>query len=203
MLYIDSFGTSLVIDRKTSCILLVDDRNEVAKTVSSIMLDTFVLQFNENLLKPYREVAETYPDATIVYHRGLNFTVADESVSRSLKPSKNRALILRAAVLLLFEQAVIAGAACDNISSLSSHDFNLYNQYPDQYVKEFAAATKMNIDEAECHLSFLHDSLLSLHFRKMQLLWKYLRTLDEVYTMSDFQAWKDSVLKETVVLGCV
>jgi hypothetical protein len=167
------------------------------------MLDTFVLQFNENLMKPYYDVVASNPDATIVYHRGLKFTVADQNITQALKPIKNRALLLRAAVLLLFEQAVIVGASCDNIAALSSYDFNMYNQYPDKYIKEFAAATQISQEEAKRHLTFLHDSLLSLHFRKMQLIWKYLKTLSDVYTMTDFQRWKDSVLRETVTLGRV
>ena len=203
MIYIDTFGKSFVIDRKSNAILLSETHNEIAKHVSGIMLDTYVLQLHENVTEDTINILSDSSSEFARFNTEFKIIKFDPLFPEEVKTKKNRARMLRIAISLLLEQAVIAGSACDNISSLSSFDFFMYSIYKEKYIEQYAESMNIDAEQAQLHLDFLHNSMLSFHFRKSTLIWKNLEKLKNVFSKEEYIVWKTNLLDDTVKLGRV
>ncbi len=201
-LSINYFGKSFIIDRLSNLVIITSNSNEIAKSVSSSLLDTFVIQIGDYAIHKVKQEWLSN-EAWIKCDNDGNFTEYTDTVPPKVLEKRQIALIRRKACYLLREQAAIAGAVFDNLSDLSKEDILFYLENKESYVKMFSKATGASIEESSKHLNFLSESLMSAQLREKYLLWKYMPSLRKICSENDYDNWKTDLLRETVTLGKV
>lgn len=202
MLSVNYFGKSFIIDRLSYLVITTSNSNEIAKSVSSTLLDTFVIQIGDHAIhkvKPEWISGAVWAKCDI----NANFSDYTDVVPDEIIKKKEIALIRRKACYLLREQAASAGAVFDNLSDLSTSDILFYQGNKELYIKMFSKATGTNLETSERHLDFVCESLISAQLREKFLLWKHMPGLRKIFSEDDYNAWKVDLLRDTVTLGKV
>jgi hypothetical protein len=202
MLPINYYGKSFVIDRSTNIILFIHVSNEIAKFVSSCIMDTAVEQYDTYFTKNIRqEVLDNSAWAKVSY-RPMAFTDVIDPPEKAIQ-GRARARMMAHGFYILQGQVTIVSNSYDNLGDLNLEDLPLYMLYKDRFAAEYAATKTIPLESAKKHLEFLADSLTSVYFRKQTLVWEYAASLKTVQTNEQFDSWRESLLKETVGLGQV
>jgi hypothetical protein len=145
-----------------------------------------------------------FTDQHWIYHYGTGqFSEYSGIITPELIKKREIAYRRARGYYLLLEQATIVGCSYDNLNDLSIDDLPMYYQYKEQYIAEYSQCMNVPIEIASKHLNFLAESLLSAHFRRQTLIWKYSHSLRLVNTEEEFIKWKGDVIRETVGLGQV
>jgi hypothetical protein len=193
---------SFVVDKATNVILYSSRSNETIKFVVSSILDTAAVQHGDFLTRLVDK--DWFTDQFWITHDGGGkFSEYKYEITSELIKKREIAYRRAKGYYLLLEQATIVGCSYDNLSDLSTDDLPMYYLHKEQYIKEYARCMNMSVESAGKHLNFLAESLLSVHFRKQTLIWKYGNLLKLVETELDFLAWRKDVLNETVGIGQV
>jgi hypothetical protein len=202
MLHINYFGMTCVVDRATNIVLSSHHSNEIAKFVTCSILDTAAHQIPNHRLSAINK--EWFTEKCWIKHVDRNgFVEYVDPLTPDLISKRKKALLRSKGYYVLLEQATIVGCSYDDLSDLSTHDLPMYNANKEQYINEFSICMNVSKDIARKHLDFLAESLMTAHFRKQTLIWKYGATLKTVETDEDYAMWLETVLRETVGLGQV
>lgn len=204
---IDNFGRTILIDRSTRAAILTTKYSEICKFVAGCILDTHTIQISDTKLNKIDPTlsADLYNDEKwIIQLPGPIFQpLTDDSVLEILKEKRERAKLLQRGYYILLEQTSAIETLFDSMSDLSSFDLPMFIMNKEKYIEAFSLARTISFEEAEKHLNFLSESLLSVHLRKKSLFWKYSNTLRSVKNNNDFDIWLHSLLTETLYLGRV
>jgi len=193
---------SFVADRATDVILYSSRSNETVKFIVSSILDTSAVQYGDYMTRSVNQ--NWFTDQYWIYHYGTGqFSEYTGTITPELIKKREIAQRLAKGFYLLLEQATIVGSSYDNLSDLTTDDLPMFYQHKEQYITEYARCMNMTIEVASKHLNFLAESLLSVHFRKQTLIWKYSNSLRLVETEQEFLTWKTTVINETVRIGQV
>ena len=191
-----------MIDRATNVILSSHKSNEVAKYISSTLLDTYTRQLSDNFFTGIENtlfVGEMW--ATI--DKKWKIVKLDNCVSELNIEKRMLAYLRTSGYAFLLEQASILGTSYDSMGALDSSNLPIYLADKERYETEYSIAMNISLPIATKHLNFLADSLQSIYFRQQSLLWKYSHTLRSVNNSQQLAVWKEEVFKETIGLGQV
>jgi hypothetical protein len=167
------------------------------------MLDTFTLQFHDVLLNRF-DPSLFDESKWAMQLQGPTFKeLSSDADLELLSRKRSRAKLLQRGYFILLDQTTGIETSFDCMSDLSSFDLPMYTLNKDEYIKQFAQYREMSIEESTKHLEFLADSLMSVHFRKQTLVWKYSKTLRDVHTEEQLLKWRETLLTETIYLGQV
>lgn len=197
MLDINFFGYSYVIDKESGIVLYIHASNEIAKFVTSSILDSYTLQLSRHRTKDM-DPSWFMNDKWIQVDHRINFSLYTGVINPTMVYKKDIAILRARGYYMLLEQATIMECSYDNLSDLSSTNLPMYLLNKEKYISEYSLHKNVSIDISRKHLEFLSDSLISEHFRKQTLLWKYGSALKSVNTPDEYKKWETSVLLETL-----
>lgn len=193
---------TFVVDKATNFILTSHRSNEIAKFVVSSILDTAAIQQGDYITSSINP--KWFTDKYWIKHESKGrFVEYTDTVPSEIILKREIAIRRSKGYYLLLEQASILGCSYDNLSDLSVDDLPMYLLNKEQYIREYSTCMNVSYDIASKHLNFLAESLMSVHFRKQTLIWKYGASLKTVETDQEFTIWRDSVIRETIGLGQV
>ena len=87
--------------------------------------------------------------------------------------------------------------------TLDYEDLALYNANKEIYIKTFANARQLTIEQAQKQFDFDHETLITVSLRRKQILWTLGESLKLCVTPTELALWKDNVFDTVVKIGAV
>lgn len=196
-------GTYFLVDAGQRIILLADAQHQTTLFVQRSILDTKVLS-----LPVARWRSEIQPAITsspgFYSLANRKFTpVIESDVAEITKQKIKRARLLAEGYGYLLWYANMATEAYWSTSSVDFNDIWLLQTARSELVDLYAQSKGISKHEALKQIEFDEQNLRTLSLRRKQILWMYEKTLLEVVTISDLEAWKATVRNDTVNVGAV
>lgn len=194
MLHINTFGRSFVVDKASNYILLTVRSNEVAKLVSSSILDTVTAQRADMLLNKFDQ-SIFQPPKWVKWITGGGIEIAD-TPSQDIIKKREIAHLRSRSFFILFEHLSHLKNYYDYASDLNSEDLNMYIMFKDKFIEKYAESKGTDTYTAKKHLDFLAQSLLEVQLRRYNLQWKFTEKIKKLETQEQLFSIRDELLAE-------